>query len=286
MKIGAGSFLTQLRDSIFRPLMGDIDQQVTNVTAPRTVQGPTPLPNGQPSSAYDGTLMGANGQAFPANTPIEALPAVLPRSGKPGNETVVFVNGVGESKDGMSGEMQAIADKTGEPVVSVYNATDGMVKDYWQTIEDRFDKGKNPAVDTLADVVYDKLKSNQPVRIAGYSQGGLICSRALQDVENRLQLEDGLTAAQAKQRLGLVTCETFASAASSYPDGPKYVEYINRLDPVQLFSFRSFGENPPNVLVHQGEGAITHSFSSFGWHSHDLGTYLQHYVPFQNGNPA
>jgi hypothetical protein len=284
MKIGP-SFLTQLRDAVFRPILGDVNRPTANVSAPKAVQA-TPLPGGKPDLSYDGALLGANGEAFPANTPISALPAVLPRSGTAGKETVIFVNGVGESKAGMSGAMQAIADKTGEPVVGVYNATEGMVKDYLQTIEGRFDLGKNPAVDSLADILYSKLKSNQPVRIAGYSQGGLICSRAIEDAKNRLQLEDGLSAAQVKGRLGLITCETFASAASSYPDGPKYVEYINRLDPVQLFSFRAFGEDPPNILVHQGEGAITHAFNSFGWKAHDLGTYLKHYVPFQDGQPA
>lgn len=288
MKIGANSFLTNLRDAVFRPLLGEVNRPTQNVAAkaPAKLAGVTPLPPGQKDVAYDGALLGANGQAFPANTPISALPAVLPKSGTAGKETVIFVNGVGESKNGMSGEMQMIADKTQEPVVGIYNATEGMLKDYTQTIEDRFDLGKNPAVDSLADVVYSKLKNGEPVRIAGYSQGGLICSRALEDVKNRLQLEDGLSGAQVKQRLGLVTCETFASAASSYPDGPHYVEYVNRLDPVQLFSFRSFGENPPNILVHQGEGAITHAFNSFGWKAHDLGTYLSHYVPFKDGVPA
>jgi hypothetical protein len=173
--------------------------------------------------------------------------------------------------------MQKVADASGEPVVSVYNATEGTLKDFAQTIEGRFDLGKNPAVDSLADIVYQHVKSGQPIRIAGYSQGGLIVSRALTDAKQRLMNEDGLSEADATKRLGLVTAETFAGAASYYPDGPKYTHYVNKLDPVQLFSFYAFGDNPPNPLVHQGAGAKTVSFSSFGWKSHDLGNYLSHY---------
>lgn len=290
MKIGAKSFLTHLRDAVIRPLEADLNRLTgKNTTAKTKAVGP--LPPGQKDTAYDGALVGANGQAYSANTPLASVPPVLPRSGTPGKETILFVNGVSTAKDKEAAEMQALADKTGEPVIGVHNATQGALKDYAQTIEDRADFGKNPAVDSMADLVYSKIKNGEPVRIAGYSQGGLICSRALEHVENRLQLEDGLTAAQAKQRMGLVTCETFASAASRYPDGPHYVEYINRHDPVQLFSFRAFGEDPGNPLVHKGAGAITHAFSTSlssaaNLKAHGLDTYLAHYVPFQNGLPA
>ena len=278
MRLGLSNLVTSVRDSVLRPLMGDIDQPTQNVAKPVSAAPiAQPLPPGGSDVSYDGDLVGANGQTFPPNTPIESLPAVMPKNGKAGNETVVFVNGVGESHAGLSGEMQQVADATGEPVVSVYNATEGTLKDFLQTIEGRFDIGKNPAVDSLADVVYQHVKSGQPIRIAGYSQGGLIVSRALSDVKQRLMNEDGMSEADATKRLGLVTAETFAGAASSYPDGPKYTHYVNKFDPVQLFSFYAFGDNPPNPLVHQGAGAKTVSFDYFGWKAHDLGVYLSHY---------
>jgi hypothetical protein len=277
MKIGWSSIATAIRDEVFRPLLGDIDRPVQN---PPVRSAPTRLPTlppGQPSTSYDGALVGANGVAYPAGTPMESVPSVVPNNGPAGKTPILFVNGVGESKDGLTGEMQMLANATGEPVVTVYNATEGMVKDFLQTIGDRFDLGHNKAVDSYADVIYDHVKNGQPIRVAGYSQGGVIASRALADVKQRLMLEDGLSEADAQKRLGLVTCETFAGAANSYPDGPKYVHYTNRLDPVQLFSFHSFGDSPQNPLVHDGAGAVNHGFEFFGWKAHDLGVYLSHY---------
>jgi hypothetical protein len=240
-----------------------------------------------PSPAkLDGTLLGADGKSYPAGTPYTQVPSTQPSSGK-GQGTLIFVNGMGETPASSRGQAQRIANATGMNVVPLYNATEGAVKDLLQSVGDTFDLGTNKAVDSLADQVYAQLVAGQPVRLMAHSQGGLITSRALTDVRNRLVAEGGMTRDQAQARLGLVGVETMGSAAPSWPDGPKYVHYVNRSDFVATF----LGVGRP--LTHPGKDAKVVSFGRFnpfgGWFGgdgHDTSTYLKHYVPFDDAARA
>ncbi len=246
-----------------------------------SLQQPTPLPQGQSDKAYDGTFVGANGLAYASSTPLNQIPTVRPSDGRQPTETLIYVNGIRTSKEGQASSLQAIADKTGAAVVGIHNSTEGTFKDLLQSLGDKTDLGRNPAVDTLANTVYDALKSGQPVHILGHSQGGLITSRALSDVRRRLLIEDGLSSSQANQLLSNIKVETFGAAASSYPDGPQYVHYVNRADPVPgLFGLGSF----KNLFVRDrnaGLGAVVNRFTDFGLDPHSFeANYLKRRVPF------
>lgn len=238
----------------------------------------TPTPPGQPNTAYDGNLIGGNGQAYPPGTALADVPPTRPSNG-PGRGTLIFVNGIGESRAGNKAHLQEMANGTGMNVVGLYNATQGSLKDLVQALKDKNDLGTNHAVDALADVVYSELQAGRPVRIAGHSQGALITSRALTDVKNRLMLEDGLTEAQAEAKLRNVGVETMGGAATSYPDGPRYVHYVNRADLVPM----AFGLGAPNSDPGKGAKVVKFGFPNpfgiFG-SAHSTSTYFKHYEPF------
>ncbi len=233
--------------------------------------------------ANDGKLVGAGGQTFAPGTPLSQIPGVTPKNNPNPSETILYVNGIGNSKDTQFRSLQGIADTTGAKIIGVHNATEGMAADVLQCVKDKLDKGKNPAVDTLADTIYSELKAGRSVHLMGHSQGGLITSRALSHVANRLRIEDGLSKADTEKLLGKVKVETFGAAAWSYPDGPKYVHYVNDKDLVP----KAFGvglENTPlGFLEHAGKGAVVRHFdygSNLG-DAHGLGSaYLPVRVPF------
>jgi hypothetical protein len=201
------------------------------VQGARTVQG---LFGGgsQPDRVHDGKFLGANGQTFPPGTPLKDIPGVTPRNNPNPSTTVLYVNGINTNKEGQSASLQALADTTGAKVIGIHNATEGMVSDLAQCVKDKLDKGTNPAVDTLADTLYSEIKAGRSVHLMAHSQGGLISSRALGDVYNRLRIEDGMSKGQAQELMGKIEVETFGAAAMHYPDGPAYVHYVNRGDPV------------------------------------------------------
>jgi hypothetical protein len=228
--------------------------------------------------AFDGLFVGADGRTYPPSTPLSQVPAVLPRDGRAPGGTIVYVNGIDTTKDGQFGSLRQIADRTGARVVGIHNATQGGVVDVIQSAGDTLDVGRNPAVDTLADTVYEEISAGRTVHLMAHSQGALITSRALQDVYQRLRVEDGLSRREAEARLSRVEVETFGGAAGSYPDGPRYVHYVNRRDAVPgLFGLGPFA----NPLVRPGRGAVVHRFSE-GDNAHGFEqTYLPRRVPFE-----
>lgn len=231
-------------------------------------------------TAFDGHFVGANGQTFSPDTALSDVPAVTPRNGVTNNETLVYVNGIRTDVAGQTNSLQAIADNTGSRVIGVHNATSSSVADIFQSLGDKLDIGSNPAVDTLADTVYNELRAGRGVHLLAHSQGAIITSRALQDVKNRLMLEDGMTRTDAENLLNNVKVETFGGAARRFPDGPQYVHYVNRNDGVpQTFGLRSW----LNPFAHAGRDAQTHYFREgrpFVSHGFEE-FYLPERVPFE-----
>ena len=226
---------------------------------------------------FDGLFVGAGGRTYPPSTPLSQVPAVMPGDGRTTGETIVYVNGISTTKDGQYRSLQQIADRTGARVVGIHNATQGGIVDVIQSAGDTLDIGRNPAVDTLADTVYAEITSGRAIHLMAHSQGALITSRALTDVYQRLRVEDRLSRREAERLLARVEVETFGGAAGSYPDGPRYVHYVNRRDPVAAL----FGLGPlATPLVHPGRGAVVRRFSE-GDNAHGFEqTYLPRRVPF------
>ncbi|MEP6923890.1 MAG: hypothetical protein ABI954_05475 [Pyrinomonadaceae bacterium] len=208
---------------------------------------------------FDGYFVAANGQTFAPSMNLRDIPAVAPRGGTRNNETLIYINGISTTRMRQADSLQAIADTTGSRTIGLHNATQGGLLDIAQSFGDKLDVGNNPAVNTLTETVYNELRAGREVHLFAHSQGTIITSRALQDVSNRLRLEDSLSKQDTENLLARVKVETFGGAAQRYPDGPKYVHYINRKDLVpQLFGLREF----LNPFRHQGGNAITQYFNA------------------------
>jgi hypothetical protein len=229
---------------------------------------------------FDGHFVGAGGQTFAPGTPLGEIPAVTPAGGARNNETLIYVNGIRTNVAGQSNSLQAIADNTGSRVIGIHNATEGFGGDILQSLGDKLDIGNNPAVDTLADSVYNELRAGRDVHLMAHSQGAIITSRALQDVKNRLMLEDGMSRRDAESLMNNIKVETFGGASRRFTDGPQYVHYVNRNDGVpQAFGLRSW----LNPFAHAGRDAETHYFrSGKPLVSHGFEEfYLSERVPFE-----
>ncbi|WP_434384586.1 hypothetical protein [Melittangium boletus] len=239
----------------------------------------------KPDRMADGALLGARGQQYPAGTPLGQIPGVTPKNNPNPGKTILYTNGIMTPAEGQLREMQSIADRSGAKVVGVHNATQGLVADLAQCVTDKLDKGKNPAVDSLADTVYSELKAGREVHLMGYSQGGLITARALNDVQQRLRLEDGMSQGQAEQLMSKLSVETFGAASTRYPNGPQYVHYINDADAVPTLTGLGGSVDPLAFLKDAGRGAVVHRFTDGNANlisNHMLDTmYMKHRVPFE-----
>jgi len=234
----------------------------------------------QPDRVHDGQFVGAGGRTFAPGTPLSAIPGVLPRDNPRPTQTLIYVNGIRTDLATQSNSLQAIADRTGARVVGIHNSTTGSGADVIQTITDKMDLGRNPPVDTLADTVYTELRAGRSVHLMAHSHGGIITSRALNDVARRMRIEDGMSREQVEQALSRVNVETFGAAAMNYPDGPNYVHYVNRDDFVPSSFGLGNGTGVDERLRNPGRGAVVHRFDQEAdAHGMDT-TYLSRRVPF------
>jgi hypothetical protein len=233
---------------------------------------------------YDGVLVGAKGATFTPGTPLSQVPGVTPRNNAHPTGTLLYVNGINNDKDKQFASMQQLADRSGAKVIGVHNATEGMVSDLSQCVTDKLDKGKNPAVDTMADTVYSELKAGRGVHLVAHSQGALVTSRALNDVSNRLRIEDGMSSAQVEKAMSNIKVETFGGAAAHFPDGPQYVHYVNKNDMVPTWFGQGNGQGVDEWARDGGKGAVIRRFEQGsgieGTHSFD-NVYLKQRVPFE-----
>lgn len=222
------------------------------------------IPEGLGDLSYDGAFVGAGRLAYGAGSSLSSIPAMQPRGGARSNQTIIYVNGINNNKGDQGFTMRGIADTTGSPVVGIHNATEGAELDLEQCLRDKMDIGKNPAVDTLTTTVLSELKNNRTVHLMGHSQGGLIVARALFRVEAQLYKaarRSGMSREDAQitttRQMGKINVETFGAASSGYPDGPRYVHYINDCDNVPL----QFGLNPKvNPDIAPGQSAVIRHF--------------------------
>jgi hypothetical protein len=239
--------------------------------------------------AIDGHLVGPDGRTHRPGTPLDR---VAPGEGP----LTIQVNGINTNLAGQQQEMAALQQQTGGRVVGVHNSTQGTAGDLWQSARDWLGTGRNPAVDTVRQTVLNELRAGRPVNLVGYSQGGLITSRALDGVRNELvqqhsqavrSANPGWSRSQvsqeatrlAERQMGNIRVETFGGAAPRYPNGPQYVHYVNRNDPVATRVGLGGG---PGVPAGAGRGAQVHYFTDGRWgvDAHSFNRYMGHRVPF------
>jgi len=213
--------------------------------------GAAPVPqvaNSQNDLAYDGHVIGrgnltADGQrqvlAYPPGTDTSQIPGFEPRQGVQNNSTIIYVNGVGNDVFDQATSMQAMADVSGSRVIGIHNSTQGHITDFLQAGVDKLLSGyANPAARSLRDTILAEMRAGRDVHLAGHSQGALITSSALQQVQDYINRPSWLggpsreEAAQMRERFNQIKVETYGGAAGSYPHGPQYVHYVNPRDPV------------------------------------------------------
>jgi hypothetical protein len=238
---------------------------------------------------HDGQLVGPDGRTHRPGTPLNDV--------APGNGPLIIqVNGINTNLAGQQAEMASLQQRNpGSRVVGIHNATEGFGRDILQSIRDLNGAGGNAATNTLRQTVLGELRAGRPVHLVGYSQGAIITSRALSGVRDTLIREQTQAVRAANPRMSArqvtaeatrraeaqmrnIRVETFGGAAPSYPNGPQYVHYVNRGDPVAM----AVGLGP--LGTGRGRGAQVHYFNDgFGIPAHGFDRYMNHRVPFEQG---
>ena len=210
-------------------------------------------PSGQSNYYYDGFFIGAGGCLYdPANTDIKDVPPLLGPLGDNG-QRIWDVNGGETTPEEAAYQFSAIAISTDTPVIGIYNAASdsGKLITSPQDIAKGYILRNTPSIRSIATQLLLALDRGETdtVLLRGGSQGPVLMSRALQQVRQelakRFHTQDEINQAMAALRV-----ETHGSTARGFPDGPRYVHYINLLDPAsQAFGVLAPGSHPGKHAV-------------------------------------
>src|SRR6185436_17867377 len=94
-------------------ILGHVRQADGQWSEFRTVNGrqlynTTARADGRPDTANDGALVGRGGRVYEPNTPLNRAPAIGPNNGRRATETVLYVNGINNSRQDVQESMQAL----------------------------------------------------------------------------------------------------------------------------------------------------------------------------------
>lgn len=213
-------------------------------------------------------------------------------AGEP-TRTIIYVNGINTTSSAHCTTLNAIAEQTCARVIGVYNATAGdggfSVRDAAQTAQDRRlinaanegkpisrKDGRNPAVDTLRDVIINEIAGGANPEIWAHSQGGAVSSLALHAARDTLAIQTGSADPLAGSKV-----VSMGSAAPMWPDGPQYQHFIHVNDATPT-SF-GLGHNNDNDLKNAGKNAEVVRFSG---DSSVMGTKFDEINPETSWLPA
>lgn len=237
----------------------------------------------RPPLETDGFWVGRGKLAHPPGADPAAVAAIRPAQG-PVAGRAYYVNGQGNFPDEAYTMLQQYADRTGREVVGIYNGAEAGPWDpinYLQPVADKFGLPPHPPIHSVEKLIWSHLRSGEPVQLAGHSHGGLIIARALERVEARLKAE-GHTPRQVRRMLAPITVETLGGAGAQFPDGPRYVHYVNRADSIPMLF--GVGVADPSLVgpelgvdTRPGSGASVIVFDAPDRDVHAPATYLDFY---------
>lgn len=162
--------------------------------------------------------------------------------------TLYYVNGANGSPVITAVNVATLAETSQIAVLAIFYAGDGTAP-LTQALPA---VSSGPAVETLKGVIADHLARQEVVHIRGGSAGTVVISEAIHGTRNRLARETRLRGDWAAP-LGLLRVETHGSVARDFPDGPRYIHYVAKPDPVPKIAVAG-------PVAHPGAWALIASF--------------------------
>lgn len=202
--------------------------------------------------ALEGFFLGQDRCLYdPASISPERVPAFRGSRASPDGPLMFYVNGANGSPPDVARNIQELAETSQIAVVGILyypsTPTDPLVDALPKT-------PAGPAVDTLQDVINTSLQHREPIHIRAGSAGTMVVREAIARVKRELT-RHGRRPGSRDQPLDLLRVETHGTMARNFPDGPRYIHYVNLLDPIP----NSLGINSPGA--HPGAHAVLALFA-------------------------
>lgn len=146
-------------------------------------------------------------------------------------EKLVYINGIRTPPEKLRRDIAALESSPGSPsVTAVYNPSTSTLADMARGYAVHFKGRSDPTVrDLTTRLTAASCVSDGPVFVA-HSQGIAVLAQALRCT--RQELSERLSPTEVQERLARLKIETHGAAGARLIDGPQYVHYVNRRDPV------------------------------------------------------
>ena len=191
-------------------------------------------------AAYDGFLLGEGGCLYdPKLHNIDNVPPVFPDGEIKTSVAGAFINGMGNTASMQLTNLKILANSTGRPMVGIRNAARAGFGEITEMAP------LSAPVLTAADNIMHRINEKKRIRIWSSSQGTFYAARSVTLAKLRIGLFNGRRA-----KLDLIEMITTGGAAKFWPNGPRYVHYVNKQDMVpQLIG-------PSSLFAKPGRGAV------------------------------
>ena len=202
--------------------------------------------------ALEGFFLGRDSCLYdPASVSPDRVPAFRGAHAAPDMPLMFDVNGANGSPPAVARHIQELADTSQIAVIGILyyptSATDPLVDALPLT-------SAGPAVDTVQGVIETALQRGEPIHIRAGSAGTVVVREAIARVKESL-MRRGHRPGHRDQLLDLLRVETHGTVARDFPDGPRYIHYVNLFDPVP----NSLGIN--SAGAHPGANAVLALFA-------------------------
>ena len=179
-------------------------------------------------------------------TPIQPLSISNPENTSP----IFVINGALANKEKVLILLAATADHKQRPVIGIYNAFVNPLNEIYKFVDIN-----NPSATTFRDEAYRQISSGRRIALHGISQAGFIMSRSLLQLKIKIWLNHSSSKTLQNELMNLVDVEVLGGLSVYYPDGPRYVHYVNERD-LQPYLGGVMTKN-----AHPGKGAVIATFN-------------------------
>lgn len=199
--------------------------------------------------AMDGFFLGRDICLYdPALVSPERVPAFRGSRAPKDGPIMFYINGANGSPWVTSVNIAALVERSQIAVVGIfYYTTQRDAADFTPRIP------SGPAVRTLKGIIQTSLERSEPLHIRAATAGTAVVSEAITQVTDDLK-QYSRQPGDWLQPLDLLRVETVGALVKSFPDGPRYIHYVNKRDLIPKLGI-------DRSKAYPGSGAVMAVFS-------------------------
>jgi len=183
-----------------------------------------------------GKLVTKNGEFRDVSFPLPSDAAFSHEGTDLAAHPIIFVNGINCREDVAAEIGEQFARACSSPVFLLYNQSIHLVHDVAESVTDKIGLTRKPAAEALSRLLLEAFEQSAPLHLAAHSHGAVVVSQGISYAIDEIKKRGPDQPSKFSEWLGSITVETFGGAATQYPDGPRYIHYVDPRDLIPWFA--------------------------------------------------